>query len=146
MTTSGEDTDPVVQAAMAIDQLAESYLDWTRTQVQDMWTLMAPFDGTAKVPDQLTLDKIYDLSHNIKGLGGSFNYPLMTDVGRLLCAYLRRVKTAETKAHPGLITAHIRALDLILRDNITGSGGDVGRRLVERLSVLAHQDLAKAEA
>lgn len=61
-------------------------------------------------------------SLEIKGLGGTFDFPLLTQVAKSLNDYVRGLKNV-TKVHLDIITLHIDALYVILAQHITGQGG-----------------------
>ncbi len=61
-------------------------------------------------------------SLDIKGMGGTFDFPLLTQVAKSLNDYVRGLKNV-TKTHLDIITLHIDALYVILAQHITGQGG-----------------------
>lgn len=61
-------------------------------------------------------------SFDIKGLGGTFNFPLLTQVAKSLNDYVRGLKNV-TRVHLEIITLHVDALYVILAQHITGQGG-----------------------
>jgi len=68
------------------EQLVQYYLDWTEDAIQE---LAGHIDKARSAPEPDVLQAIYEISHNIKGMGTSFGFPLMTEAGRSLCGYLR---------------------------------------------------------
>ncbi|MFC7048128.1 hypothetical protein [Emcibacter nanhaiensis] len=132
--------NPVSQAQEAINGLADTYLHWTRSQIKDMFSIIELYEDGRKKFTAGVLEQLYDLSHNIKGMGGSFGYHLMTDVGGSLCSYLRKVDPAETASFK-IINAHLKAMDLIISDDITGAGGHAGQKLVAQLKSMVDKSL-----
>jgi hypothetical protein len=61
-------------------------------------------------------------SFDIKGLGGTFNFPLLSQVAKSLNDYVRGLKNV-TKIHLEIIALHVDALYVILAQHITGQGG-----------------------
>lgn len=55
-------------------------------------------------------------------MGGTFDFPLLTQVAKSLNDYVRSLKNV-TKTHLDIITLHIDALYVILAQHITGQGG-----------------------
>ena len=135
--------NPISQAQEAISGLSNTYLDWTRTQIKDMFNIIELYEDGRKNFNAAVLEQLYDLSHNIKGMGGSFGYHLMTDVGSSLCSYLQNVEPAEAASFK-VINAHIKAMDLIISDNITGSGGHAGQKLLAQLKNMIDKSLDDA--
>ena len=75
------------------------------------------------------------ISHDIKGQGGSFGYPLITAVGNSLSTLLKNERLLS-EAGLELLDAHLTALDAIMAKAIKGDGGDLGGSYVERLDRL----------
>ena len=77
-------------------------------------------DDAMSIPGFLKLAEKDSLE--IKGLGGTFDFPLLTQVAKSLNDYLRGLKNV-TKVHLDIVTLHIDALYVILAQHITGQGG-----------------------
>lgn len=110
-------------------ELLEQFLSWTEDAVKELGELSsgitAPEPGSSE-----TGARIYDLSHNIKGMGASFGYTLLTNVGQSLCSY---IKDGDTLT-PAVLQAHARVMSVILENDIQGDGGDKGKAIQTRLS------------
>jgi hypothetical protein len=61
-------------------------------------------------------------SFDIKGLGGTFDFPLLSQVAKSLNDYVRGL-TNVTKVQIEIIALHVDALYVILGQHITGAGG-----------------------
>jgi len=61
-------------------------------------------------------------SLDIKGLGGTFDFPLLTQVAKSLNDYVRGLRNV-TRIHLAIIALHVDALYVILERHITGAGG-----------------------
>ncbi|UTW55638.1 hypothetical protein [Kordiimonas sp. SCSIO 12610] len=122
----------------ADDELFNQYLNWTADAIKDMKALFDSFDAMADKMSEMS-DQFYSLSHNIKGMGGSFNFILMTEVGTSLCTYLK-AKNAESPLSKKVLNAHIRAFEVVLNNRILGDGGDKGRALLSRLSDIVSEE------
>ena len=63
-----------------VDKLKDTYLHWTKAQLVKLHGYLRLLDREVEDrPDNL-VSEIYHLTHDIKGLGGSFGYYLMTDI------------------------------------------------------------------
>lgn len=129
MTTQN---DPIPHDRQAIAKLKDTYLHWNRTQLEKLHShlhLLKRED--LKRPDSL-INEIFDLAHNIRGLGGSFGYYLMTDIASSLCKYVHHIdKVSNT--HTDIIAAHATAMDMVISSELEGSGGDKGNEIIIRL-------------
>ncbi len=112
------------------EELVGQFLDWTGDAVKELRTIADTLEaGTGDSTE--AAERIYDLSHNIKGMGSSFNFDLMTAVGTSLCRY---IKHGSNPISPKVIDAHVRIFEVVLANRITGDGGEKGRALQNRLA------------
>lgn len=137
---SSNSLDPEMQAMLAAAEAALAALD------SDLETLIGENMTQAKqglVAAQATpeaaeqhLAQIYAAFHDMKGVGGTFGYHLVTSVAANLCRYL--------KAEPGTgftvldaVDRHIKAIERIQRENIGGDGGEAGVEMLAELEIAA---------
>lgn len=111
------------------DELMVHYLSYTEKSVAEFHALAERLEGDE---DPATLnEEMHAIAHNIKGMGSSFGFPLMTRVGSTLCSYLRALDNSKAAAE--IILAHLKAMDTILENRILGDGGAEGEALIARL-------------
>ena len=79
-----------------------------------------------------SLAALYDAAHCIKGLGGSLGFDLLTEIGRRLCARLKRRHREEADILI-LADAHLRAMRRVLDEDLRGDGGETGTALLAAL-------------
>ncbi len=79
-----------------------------------------------------TIDQLYTHAHDLKGLGSTYDFPIVTQIAGSLCRIL-----SEGEARLGtplhLIDAHIDAIHACVRSDIKTSDAPAGRALVEGL-------------
>jgi hypothetical protein len=109
------------------EELVAQFLSWTGDAVTELRSLTDSLDSD----NAGAADRIYDLCHNIKGMGASFNYGLMTETGTSLCRYIKHHEGALSRR---VVDAHVRIFEVVLTNKITGDGGDKGRALLTRLT------------
>lgn len=115
-----------------VDKLKDTYLHWTQTQLSKLHEHLHLLERKdLNKPDSL-INEIFDLAHNIKGLGGSFGYYLMTDIASSLCEYVRYMEKVSD-VHADVISAHATAMDVVISEEIEGTGGDEGNEIIVRL-------------
>ncbi|HEV8389319.1 MAG TPA: hypothetical protein VGQ35_05720 [Dongiaceae bacterium] len=79
--------------------------------------------------------RLYRLSHDLKGLGGTFNYGLATTVGDSLCGLIRNDALPGDHSLQRRILAHVAALKAILQFDLKGDGGRQGDELLATLGM-----------
>ena len=93
-------------------------------------SLAALNDDTA--PHMALIDRVASDALEIKGLGGTFKFPLLTQIAKSLHDYAAQIK--EPNVWHGVIFAHhIDALYVVLAQRITGLGGRIEAELLKAL-------------
>ena len=79
-----------------------------------------------------TVDRLFTHAHDLKGLGATYEFPLVTRIAGSLCKLLgdgdERVNTPQP-----LVEAHVNAIRAAVRDNIRDSDNPVGQALASAL-------------
>lgn len=81
-------------------------------------------------------DEVFHQSHDIRGMGSTFGYNLLTVIGGSLCNFIENVSDCDDAAME-VVSAHADALRAIISNNIKGDGGPVGLELVQSLAKAA---------
>jgi len=124
------------EAENVIASMANEYITWVK---DDITRLEGFFEQFAAKQDASSLHEIFEVSHDMKGQGGSFGYNLITTVTGSLC---KVIEALQKKAPPygekevSAIKVHIDAIKLIASEHIKGDGGDVGRQLVDGIDAV----------
>ena len=92
---------------------------------------MAKFDD-GEAPPMSLIDRIAADALEIKGLGGTFKFPLLTQIAKSLHDYATQIH--EPNAWNTVIVGHhIDALYVVLAQRITGLGGRIEAELLKAL-------------
>ena len=128
----------LANAQAAVADLADQYIGWVNEDLVRLESAVGAADGSA-APDKLIA--IYDVAHDIKGQGSTFGYQLVTEIGALLCAYIKDcIKKARCDA--GVIAAHIEALHTVVDNRVQGDAGELGQEILDALRGAAQKSLA----
>lgn len=83
-------------------------------------------------------DKLCDLrfaAHDLKGVGATYEYPLITGICSSLCRLLEtRDARSAARRIPQLIDAHVDAVRAATRDQIKTTDHPIGRALLDALT------------
>lgn len=77
-------------------------------------------------------EKLYRECHDIKGQGGSFGYPLISEVAASLCVCLE-FADKENLHYISAINNHVAAMKLLIDRNVKGRGGLAEQELVKTI-------------
>lgn len=133
------DLDPEIRARLAAVQarLAAGENDLSELIGAEMAAAHRAFQAATLQPDKFGVHgkAVFEAIHDIKGIGGTFGYDLVSAVAGNLHDFLLATPLAPERVLP-VIEAHLRALDEIRRENLSGDGGERGRRMLAELKLL----------
>jgi hypothetical protein len=118
-------------AAKVTSDLLGMFCDNFRTAIETIDGLMAH----PRYSDAAWRRRFFRLSHDLKGLGGTFHYDLVTRVGDSLCGLIGNDAVPDNRSLQRRIVAHVAALRAILQFDLKGDGGDEGEELLVTLKL-----------
>jgi len=133
MTADGVNPQTLAEAEKIIAGMQSNYLEWVEDDLARLQALVAEMDAAAPEGRKAVLDRIFEVAHDVKGQGGSFDYPLMTAIGNQLCRFIERLEGTPTDVQLQVVRLHVDALRLVIAERMSGDGGPAGERLVGAL-------------
>jgi hypothetical protein len=124
------DPGAIAKAEAALKGLSSQFGEWLRDEVAKLEAAYAVLK--AEGPTQAAMDGVYARGHDLKGLGTTYEFPLVTRIAGSLCKLLGDGE-ARTRAPVPLVSAHVEAIRACVRDNVRDSENPVGRALAEQL-------------
>ncbi len=131
------DADAVARAEAALKSLSGQFGQWLQDEVDKLESARARVRAEGATP--AAMEALHGRAHDLKGLGGTYEFPLITRVMGSLCRLLE--EPAQRAAAPlALVDAHIDAVRAIVRDDIKDPAHPVGEALCAALEgeVAAH--------
>jgi len=125
-----------------VQNSAGQFLDET---VEILKTLREALGRAASDPSSRpeVLEQIREEAFQIKGMGGVFGYPLLTEFAKSLHDFLKELNDLD-ELQQEIVSIHIDTLYVVVTHKITGSGGPLEAQL--RASLKAAVDKAKPAA
>ncbi|MTI08698.1 hypothetical protein [Curvivirga aplysinae] len=111
-------------------ELKNEYADKLGEDIMEIERLTSLFE---KDNDIRHLDAVYSIVHNMRGQGGSFDFPLISAIGTSFCKYAANRKDKENYSFP-LILQHLEAIKLVYKENRKGEGDQTARAVVNALA------------
>jgi hypothetical protein len=124
------DMSAVAKAEAALKSLSGNFLEWLGEEVAKLEAARAV--TKAQGLEGQNGEALYICAHDLKGLGATYEFPLITRVAGSLCRLLEE-PGARQSAPSALIDAHIDAIRASLRDNIRTDDDRTVRALVGSL-------------
>lgn len=124
------DPSAIAKAEAALKSLSGNFAQWLQDEITKLET--ARQQVRAEGPTYDNMESLYLRTHDLKGLGTTYGFPLITRIAASLCRLIDD-KDKRTAAPMGLVDAHIDAIKAAVRDDIKAEDHPVGRILVKEL-------------
>ena len=125
---SSVNADVVARAEAALKALSGQFSRWLQDEVDKLDA--AHLRVCAEGLDGEAAETLYTHSHDLKGLGGTYEFPIVTRLAGSLC---RLLDVSRAGAPPDLIAAHVEAIKTVVRDDIRDESHPAGGALVTAL-------------
>ncbi len=124
------DPSAIAKAEAALKSLSGNFAQWLSEEVikLDAARQLVRDDGVTAE----TMETLYLRAHDLKGLGTTYEFPLITRIGASLCRLIDDKDKRLTVSLP-LVDAHIDAIKAAVRDSFKTDDHPVGRILIEEL-------------
>ena len=124
------DPAAIAKAEAALKSLANNFTQWLADEITKLEAARQQV-RTQGVSIE-TMENLYLRAHDLKGLGTTYGYQLITRIAGSLCRLIDD-KEKRALAPLDLVDAHIDAIKAAVRDDIKTDDHPVGRVLVEEL-------------
>ena len=124
------DADSIARAEAALKSLSGQFAQWMQDELTKLDAARA--DIRAKGLTKETSEGLYMRAHDLKGLGATYEFPLVTRIAASLCRLIDEPATRMTAPMP-LVDAHIDAIKAVVRDSIKTDEHPVGRAVANEL-------------
>lgn len=124
------DPSAIAKAEAALKSLSGNFTQWLQDEIVKLETArqQVKTDG----PSTENMESLYLRAHDLKGLGTTYEFPLITRIAASLCRLIDD-KDKRGQAPMLLIDGHIDAIKAAVRDGIKTEDHPVGKILVEEL-------------
>ena len=136
---AGIDESAVAEADAAVGELRGDYEVRVAQEIADLGAEFADM----KAEGWFDVMALFDKAFGLKGEGGSYDYPLVSEFADSLCGLLSSRDELEGE-DIDIAAAHLSALRAVVGGKVHGEGGAVGRELSESLRALVAKALASA--
>ena len=129
------------RAERALSALKDQYMEWVHRDLDLLHeTLEGGLDDDDPARREEVIQQLRRLSHDMRGQGGTFGYPLVSQVAGALNEVLKLPHLSAERL-VRLIRLHADVIKRILDNRIEGEGGKAGPKIIERLNTLTEATL-----
>ena len=134
----GINADAIAKAEEALKAMSSQFGQWLQDEITKLDAAQAAIRTEGY--NAQTAEGLYFRAHDLKGLGATYQYPLVTRLAGSLCKLLDD-PAKRMSVDPILLDAHIDAIKAVVRDEIKTDEHPTGRVLAEALEsrVAAHR-------
>lgn len=126
----GIDASAIAKAEEALKAMSAQFGDWLQDEISKLdaaHTAIRTEGFNAQ-----TIEALYFRAHDLKGLGATYQYPLVTRLAGSLCKMLDD-PARRMNAPASLVDAHVDAIKAVVRDKIQTDEHPVGQALAVEL-------------
>ena len=124
--------DALAEAEQALSKMSEDYPDWVQGLIVK---LQEQHGRSVDTPEKRRefMEEISRIAHDMKGQGGTFGYPLITDFADSLYSLTQGRKEVSDNLVE-LVKSHVDAMRAVIRGRVSGDGGEIGKKLTQTLN------------
>ncbi|WP_299438687.1 response regulator [uncultured Rhodospira sp.] len=119
------------KAEKELDRVALDFHVWARDYLVRLGRMIETAEAKPEARRRL-FREINGLAHELRGQGGLFGYPLVTTLALSLFE-ATAPGCSDDDATVAIVRAHIDTIRAVVRDQVKGDGGAVGRALMDTL-------------
>ena len=130
--TGGFSVEALARAEAEFAKMAEDYPDWVGGYITALFNELEQARPRAADMRSPNFSRMNQLAHEMKGQGGTFGYPLISVFGKSLYEFTS-VSAGTSDSQLDIVTAHIDAMQAVIKGRVNGDGGALGAELVRTL-------------
>ena len=129
---AGISDEALAEAEAALSAMAEDYPDWVSSLID---RLAEQHRRCVDTPEERKefFAEVGRIAHDMKGQGGTFGYPLISHFGESLYQFTKP-REAYSDDDVEIVKAHIDAMSAVIKDRVSGDGGEIGQQLTDSLN------------
>ncbi len=131
--TSEIDYEAIERAETALNNLSASFEDWMQEECENL--IKARDILHQEGPNAETLERLFHVSHDIKGQSATLGYPLAAGPANSLCKLLYEIPRPE-RGPVDLIDHHVDAICAVVREKIQDINHQTSIEISRRLTIV----------
>ncbi len=124
--------EAIERAEAAMKALSTNFDEWLTTEIDRLEAARASA-RRAGFGDE-ALETLFLRAHDVKGVGTTYGFPLVTAIAAQLCRLLDNPHgRAAARETPALVDAHVDGVRAIVRSNLRAADDPIGLSLITEL-------------
>jgi chemotaxis protein histidine kinase CheA len=122
--------DRIAAAEAALQAMSSQFGEWLNDEVKRLEQCHAA--ARAANGAEAERESLYRAAHDLKGLGTTYGYPIVSEFGDSLCRLIDSPEGRQRAPH-SLLDAHVESIKAAVRQKITDNTHPVGAALLGEL-------------
>jgi hypothetical protein len=124
------DAAAIAKAEAALKSLSGNFSQWLQDEITKLDAARQQVKAVGVTPE--TMENLYFRAHDLKGLGTTYGYQLITRIAASLCRLIDE-KDKRVSAPMALVDAHIDAIKAAVREDMKADDHPIGGALAAEL-------------
>jgi hypothetical protein len=124
------DAAAIAKAEAALKSLSGNFSQWLQDEITKLDGARQQVKANGVTPEGM--ENLYLRAHDLKGLGTTYGYQLITRIAGSLCRLIDE-KDKRMSTSMALVDGHIDAIKAAVRENMTADDHPIGAALVAEL-------------
>lgn len=124
------DPSAIAKAEAALKSLSGNFAQWLSDEIAKLDAARGRVREEGVNAE--TMEGLYLRVHDLKGLGATYEFPLITTIGASLCRLIDD-KDKRLAVDMGIVDAHIEAIKTAVREDIKTEDQPQGRQMLDEL-------------
>ncbi len=125
-------SDALEAAEKALNKMSEDYPDWVSGLIVKLQEQHGRCVDTPEKRHEF-FEEINHIAHDMKGQGGTFGYPLITQFSDSLYGFTVKRPGEISDNQVELVKSHVDSMRAVIRGRVSGDGGEIGEKLSQSL-------------
>lgn len=132
---SAADLRAIERAEEVIVKLSEKYVEVAGADLAELQAAAAKFQSDPANRSR-HLTRLFHVSHDMKGQGGSFGFPLITIIANQLCRFIEKLGTDLGEGEVEVIMLHVNALKVVISNQMKDAETKEAKALLKGLELV----------
>lgn len=124
------DPEALARAERAVAALGDGFVDRFKGELVEIRAHAEALAQTADAQKNSSVEAVLAFAHDPRGQGGTFGYPLLSEIGNSLTYFLEHRTACFRKDDADVLHAHFDAAAAILSNATAGEGNVTARALI----------------
>ena len=130
----------IARIEAGIAELKERYMSWANADLTALYSALEA--ARAHIGNrQDHMGQMHEIAHNMRGQAGTFDYPLIAEIGSSLCSFVdSAVKFGNVELEA--VALHVQAIHSVIGGKVEGHGDEQARAMLAGLAVVSAKILS----